>query len=233
LALSVAGASPSRAASLQVTPVSIEVGAPGAAATLTLRNESPTPLNAQIRVFRWTQEGGQEKLTPTDAVVASPPIAQMTSAANYTVRLVRLSKEPIVGEESYRLLIDELPAPRTRERRSVALNIRYSIPVFFYARDSARAKLDWSIEERGGRAYVKATNSGDRHARISALTIRNPAGASLSFGKGLTGYALGGSAMGWAIPGGKGRANAYRSAVVAAQTDIGPIVASAHAQPGQ
>jgi fimbrial chaperone protein len=47
-----------RAASLQVSPVSVEVPAPGAAATITLRNEGSNPLNAQIRVFRWSQVNG-------------------------------------------------------------------------------------------------------------------------------------------------------------------------------
>ena len=46
-------ADPSWAASLQVAPVKVEVASPGAATTVKLRNEGTTPLNAQIRVFRW------------------------------------------------------------------------------------------------------------------------------------------------------------------------------------
>src|SRR5207302_3878346 len=54
------------AASLQVAPVNIEVQAPAAAATLRLHNVGTRPLNAQLRVFRWSQENGEEKLEPTD-----------------------------------------------------------------------------------------------------------------------------------------------------------------------
>ena len=162
--LAIAGASSSQAASLQVAPVSIEAVAPAAAATISLRNKSTAPLNAQIRVFRWAQEGGEEKLIPSDAVVASPPMATLAPGAEYTVRLVRLSKEPVQGEESYRLLVDELPAAGTEQNKSVKLVIRYSIPVFFSSNDSAAAKLTWSIEGRGGRGYLVAANAGDRHA---------------------------------------------------------------------
>src|SRR5215217_7487592 len=65
------------AASLQVTPLLVEVAAPGATSTLTLRNQGTQPVNGQIRVFRWTQANGQDVLEPMDAVVASPPMASL------------------------------------------------------------------------------------------------------------------------------------------------------------
>ena len=49
-------ASGASAASLQVAPVLLEVVAPGAAATITLRNNGAKPIATQVRVFRWIQE---------------------------------------------------------------------------------------------------------------------------------------------------------------------------------
>src|SRR5437588_508203 len=87
-----------RAGSLQVEPVLIDVAAPGAASTVTLRNEGSMPINAQIRVFRWSQVDGKENLEPTDDVVASPPAAKLASKTNYVVRVVRVTKRPVSGE---------------------------------------------------------------------------------------------------------------------------------------
>src|SRR6266480_3035066 len=78
--LSMTFGEPLWAASLQVAPVSIEVTAPGAGATIKLHNEGTTKINTQIRVFRWVQIDGQEKLQPTDDVVASPPMARLGPA---------------------------------------------------------------------------------------------------------------------------------------------------------
>src|SRR5256885_668905 len=111
--------SAAQAASLQVAPVSLEVRAPGAATTITLRNEGTEPLNAQIRVFRWVQTGSEEKLVPTDDVVASPPLTTLAPKTDYTVRLVRVTKQPLSGGESYRLFVDEIPDPKTRQNRMV------------------------------------------------------------------------------------------------------------------
>jgi fimbrial chaperone protein len=218
------------AASLQVYPVSIEVPAPGAAATLTIHNAGTSPLNAQIRVFRWTQINGEEKLEPTNDVVASPPVTRLVPNADYTVRIVRVTKQPIAKEESYRLFVDELPNPKAQRNRVVTFVLRYSIPVFFYSGNAEEAKLIWSIEQSGGRIHVAVTNAGDRHVRISALKIHEGNDAVMSFGNGLTGYVLGRSTMRWAVPGKTHRLNTSNPVVISAQSDHGPINASLPAQ---
>ena len=110
-----------QAASLQVAPVLVEVPAPGATSTLKLRNEGTKPLDAQIRIFQWTQVDGEDVLTPTNDVAASPPAASLRPSTDYTVRVVRTKKEPVVNEEAYRLLIDELPAPVTGQSSAVSI----------------------------------------------------------------------------------------------------------------
>jgi fimbrial chaperone protein len=215
------------AASLQVSPVTVEVPAPGVAAVLKLRNEGAAPIHAQLRVFRWSQANGEEKLEPTEDVVASPPMASLAAKADYTVRLVRVTKQPISAEETYRLLIDELPDPRAQRSRTITMVLRYSIPVFFLSQDATAAKLAWSIEQRNGRATVSVTNTGARHARISALQLHGGNGSVVSFGSGLTGYALGGSTMRWSVPPNAPRLDGASPVVITGNADTGPINASA------
>lgn len=216
-----------KAASLSVAPISVEVLAPGATTTFTLRNDSERPLDTQIRVFRWTQVDGEEKLVPSTDVVASPPLVSIQPKADYTVRIVRVTKTPVVGEESYRLLVDELPDPARRRNAAVNIVLRYSIPIFFVAGESSEAKLSWTIQPKGGRAYLVAINSGDRRVRISRLQIRDAAGKTVSFGDGLAGYALGRSTMRWLVPRTTGAFGLNGLVTVSAQGDLGPIVASA------
>jgi fimbrial chaperone protein len=174
---------------------------------------------------------GDEKLEPTDDVVVSPPITTLPPRATYTVRIVRVTKEPLSAGESYRLFVDELPDSAARRNRVVTLLLRYSIPVFFYPRDAAEAKLAWSVEQRSGRVYVSATNNGDRHIRISALTLRDDDGTVASFGSGLVGYVLGRSTMRWTAAASTRPSRIGKSIVISAQGDFGPINASPSAQP--
>ena len=72
---------PSFAAQLRVQPVLLELDAPAAAATLTLRNDEDAEIAVQTRVFIWRQSGGAETLEPTTDVVASPPTVKLAPGA--------------------------------------------------------------------------------------------------------------------------------------------------------
>jgi fimbrial chaperone protein len=220
------------AASLQVSPVSLDIPAPAAATTVKLRNVGTAPLNAQIRVFKWVQENGEEKLEPTDEVVASPPLATLAPNTDYTVRLVRVSKTPLTNGATYRLLIDELPDHSVQRNGTITMVLRYSIPVFFYPANVTRPKLTWSITHRGNKSYVSATNNGDRHVRLAGLKLQPANGAAISYGEGLIGYVLGHSTKTWPIADGKKIADGS-AVTVTAQTDAGVITGSASTQPAR
>jgi len=211
-----------QAASLQVAPVLVEVPAPGAAATLKLRNEGNRPLDAQIRIFRWTQVDGADVLTPTNDVAASPPLASLRPNADYTIRIVRTRKEPVAKEESYRLLIDELPAAGGAQGSAVNIALRYSIPVFFMVPGTA-PKLSWELQQRASKPMIAVSNAGDRRIRLSKLKFTDGKGGTANFGDGLAGYVLGHSTRVWAVPANAKGFGAGGVASISAQSDVGSI----------
>ncbi|HZA01037.1 MAG TPA: molecular chaperone [Hyphomicrobiaceae bacterium] len=218
------------AASLQVSPTTVEVVAPAAAATIKLRNDETRPITAQVRVFRWSVVDGKERLDPTDFVVVSPPIVSLSPRTDYVVRIVRTSRQPVSGEESYRLLVDELPDAKRMKSGAVNLLLRYSLPVFFGAPDRGDAKLKWLLEHKGGQLWVSAQNLGDRRMRISRLGLKDASGQAISFGEGLNGYVLARSTMSWAAPKTVRGFGIGGTALISAQSDLGRIDASAQAQ---
>lgn len=209
---------PARAASLQVSPVSVDLTVPAQASAIMLSNLGDQPMNVQIRIFRWTQSGGQDVLTPTTDVVASPPAATIPPGTTYTVRLARLATGSVAGEESYRLIVDQLPDINVaRPTSQVSLVMRYSIPVFF-AEASAGADLGWRIWREGGRLVVEADNDGDRHAKIADLALASPSG-HVSLVPGLAGYVLPGSTRRWIVEAEAGRVAAGAAVTIVARGD--------------
>src|SRR5262245_21445900 len=136
---------PAQAGSLQVEPVILDVTAPGAASTITLHSAGSAPINGQIRLFKGSVVNCEETLEPTDDVVASPPSVTLAPNAKNIVRVVRVAKTPVVGEESYRLLVDQLPDLAQQKNGAVNLLVRYSLPVFFGAADKKSPTLAWSV----------------------------------------------------------------------------------------
>jgi fimbrial chaperone protein len=222
-ALFISGTTVGHSAALRIEPVLVEVFAPGAASTLTLRNDDNAEINVQIRVFKWSQVNGQETLEPTTDVVASPPAIKLAPRTEYVARIVRTSKQPIQAEESYRLFVDQLPQIQGRGPRQINVLLRQSIPVFFSPRVGANANVTWSFGYDGSRLLVTAQNSGERRLRISSLTLHDGTGRTISFGNGLVGYVLNRSAMSWTAPAPAHGFGAGGAINLSAQTDTGPI----------
>lgn len=194
LALLGASATVASSASLQVAPTTIDMTAPDSASVLNLRNSAKKPVSVQVRVFRWSQKNGVESLEPTKNVVASPPSAKLSPGQEYVVRVVRVGKAPVAGEESYRVLVDEVPVKGNVSGGAVKFVLRQSIPVFFKGEEATKPKVTWTVERGAKGAVLKATNTGASRLRISDLKATQ-GGKAVATREGLVGYVLGGSTM--------------------------------------
>jgi fimbrial chaperone protein len=219
----VGGIDAGHAALLRVEPILIDVPAPGATATLTLRSEDAAPVTVQLRVFKWVQVNGKETLEPTTDVVASPPALKLVPGTDYVARIVRTTKRALQGEESYRVLVDQLPAGREAPPAQINLLIRQSIPVFFGRPAEARPSVTWSLAYDGPSLVATARNTGGRRMRVSSLALRDETGKTISFGDGLLGYVLSRSTMTWTGPQAADDFAAKGSIVLSGQGDTGPI----------
>jgi fimbrial chaperone protein len=218
--------SPAPAATLSVSPVSFDIEAPRTNSKLTLQNRGEERITVQIRVFRWEKKDGADHLIPTKDVVASPPVAKLKPDGKHTVRVVRVTHNPVVGEESYRLLVDQLPKPAKGPGTRVSFLLRQSIPVFFTTGEQANAQLKWSASIKRGELVLAATNVGTRRARVSQIQVRSPTGAFQSTDSWLSGYVLAGSVNKWRQPLPKGIAHGSK-VTITARNEHGEIEASA------
>jgi fimbrial chaperone protein len=211
---------PVDAASLSVTPIIIENIGGQNAHVVTLHNAGEKSISAQVRILAWRQSNGDDILEETRQVVASPPIAEVGPGGDFTIRVVRVSNEPLVSEESYRLLIDEIPDAALRRNGLVALAIRFSVPAFYSPADASLPRVTWSVVRSGSRSQLVASNMGEKRLKVSDLYYGGKPVA-----KGLAGYILGRSEKTWPLPpGAKGTGS------VTAITDRGPLAGTANAK---
>jgi len=190
-----------QAATLQISPVMVDLQSNESATGITLRNPGDKPLYGQVRIFRWDQVNRDDALTPTQELVASPPLIQISAQSDQLVRLVRTSPAPVGTEQSYRILIDELPAPDTAPADGVTIRLRYSVPVFVEPAGKATVPaLSWSLAHDAKGWVLRVDNTGARRAQIAAVQLVDSAGKLHEINKGLLGYALAGRARQWSVP---------------------------------
>lgn len=194
-------AAPATASGLQVSPISVTLRAEQNADGLWLSNTGETALHAQVRVFRWTQENGEEKLLPTQELAVSPPMLALPPGERQLVRVIRLAPPPQEAEASYRVIVDELPLETAPAKNGLQFVLRYSIPVFLSPAGEAplasalRARLDVSETKPA----LEIDNAGKIHAQIADLVFIDAAGQRHAIAPGLLGYALPGKRMRWSL----------------------------------
>lgn len=222
-----AAAQPVQAASLQISPVRLDLPADTAASKITLRNGGEENFNAQVRVFKWMQVDGKDRLVATRDVVASPPIIKLPPGRDSVIRIVRTAKQPAATEEAYRLIVDELPQPVTNPGKKISFVLRSSIPVFFASSQPSGSKLSWSLETSGKGTTLVVSNPSNRHARITDLAMTLENGKRASFGNGLIGYVLANSTARFTFKQRLKGAAAGDTIVIAAQSNDEPVKAAA------
>ena len=194
---------PALAASLQVAPTSVELGAAENGAAVWLSNTDPdAPVRAQVRLFRWTQKDGEDVLEPTRDLAISPPLVEMDGGARQLVRVIRTGPPPADAEGSYRIIVDEVPSGTTNEQTGLKFLLRYSIPVFVLPAGEAPVAYDLTprLERAGDTATLVVGNRGRQHAQLADLAYVDADGKRHELMAGLVGYVLPGQTMRWELP---------------------------------
>lgn len=213
---------PAKAANLQISPVSIQFRPGQGASGITLQNYGDAPLYGQVRVYTWDQKDGQDVLTPATDVVASPPVMEVGARSSQTIRLVRRGNAQNAAEQTYRILIDEIPrGDAAGGATGVAIRLQYSVPVFAMpADDKAAPSLVWTVFRKDATWMLRVRNEGTLHAQIGATSLTGADGKVHDLSRGLLGYALAGKTREWRLPldagfdpGKPGSALAVRAAV--------------------
>jgi fimbrial chaperone protein len=217
LACLLAAASQASASGLQIAPTSLELAAAGPAQALWLTNTSDHALHAQVRAYKWSQASGKDDLEPTQALVASPPMLDVPAGGRQLVRVIRTGNAG-AGEQTFRLLVDELPVGGDAKQTGVQYVLRYSVPVFVGV--NGAPALQWSANVDQDGLKLDIHNSGTAHAQVSYVSLATAGGAPVDLVPGLLGYVLPGATMHWtvALPAGASVANASLKALVNGQS---------------
>ncbi|WP_342315268.1 molecular chaperone [Lysobacter sp. FW306-1B-D06B] len=188
------------AASIHVMPTSITLAPGKATAVMTITNEGDTPIKAQVRVFAWEQQGNQDRLTPTQKLVASPPMATLAPKQTQSIRVVRVDKSAITTEEAYRLVVDEIPDAKNAPTIGVSVQMRYSVPVFVLPKATMPpGQVTIAAHVTGNALTLNAQNKSDSHVQASEVVIEHAGGATTPVVGGLLGYVLAGRTMQWTV----------------------------------
>jgi fimbrial chaperone protein len=185
------------AQALSVLPVTILLSPGQKTTSLTITNQGTTETAVQIRAYAWSQKNddGDIQLSSTNMVVLSPPLARIAPGASQVVRLI-LRMTPETKEETYRILIDQVPPPA--EPGVVHLVLRLSIPIFAPPPIRSFSDVQFHLERDADHIYLVAMNTGNLHDVIRNIALTTSDGRKLEpESGGATPYILSGATRRW------------------------------------
>ncbi|MBA2238177.1 MAG: molecular chaperone [Lysobacter sp.] len=181
---------------LQTRQTGVDMPSGARAGRLVLANSGDEPVAAQIRVYTWTQENGEDRLEPAVDLLVSPPIVEIPAGGEQLIRLIRPDATPPAQELAYRVVVDELPGDNQASENAVAVRMRFLIPAFIRTADPAPPDLHCSVEEN----TLSCENRGSRAAQLGATVLQDANGNTFQVTPGLMGYVLAGSSRRWPLP---------------------------------
>lgn len=184
-------------AQINISPLRIEVDSTDTGQTVTLTNTGQRLVPIQIRLFAWSQEGGEDRYAQSSALTVSPAIFTLPAGATQVVRLLRVAPAG-AKEQRYRLAVDQLPDPALARAGTAEARLRFTLPVFVDRDHAAPAQLSWRLAAD----RLELTNSGGQTARIANVRIAAAGGKEVAPRDSGLRYVLGGSTISFPLTGG-------------------------------
>jgi fimbrial chaperone protein len=211
------------AASFYVSPVRVELSARSATAAMTVRNEGERPIVVQVQPVAWSQRNGNDETAPTREVIATPAVFTLPAQGSQIVRVGLRRATAADKEQTYRLFLQEVPAPPKPGEQGVTMALRLSIPIFVAPAKPKGPALTWRAERQAdGDILVEAVNSGDTHAQITRLLLSPSKTEKAIAETAVMSYVLAGQTRQWKL---KPEAMSGQRLYLQADTDAGPAAA--------
>ena len=192
-----AKAAAAAASSLAVTPLRVELDTGATAETVQVQNSTDGPMAVQIRLFAWSQQGGEDVYAPSSDLLVSPSIVSIPAGQTQLVRVLRKSAAS-QGEKRFRLVVDQLPDPAKARPGVAQTRVRFAIPVFVDRDKAAPAVFAWRLTD----GNLELANTGGAAARVVQIAVKRADGRIVPVEQNSLRYVHGASTIAWPI--GKG-----------------------------
>ena len=222
---------PASAGNFGVTPIRVDLDKNTKTGSVTVQNGDEGELRAQTELFEWTQDAtGKDQYRKCEDLLYFPKLMAFKVNEEKVVR-VALKSPAVNQEKTYRLFIQELPAPPPKDSApgaKVGIAIRFGVPVFI---KPAQEKIDGKIEQMSvskGVLHLQVRNTGNVHFAIEKIT----ASAASGFTKSVEGwYLLPGVARDYSVP--LEHCNQLKDIEIKVKTDVSEFSGTYTVNPAQ
>jgi len=171
--ISIAVAGNATAGTFSISPLRIELDRKHNIGVLTLHNEEDAPLLIQAQIVDWSQDNNEDiaRVVSKDLLV-TPTVIQVAPNSDQIVRVALRHVENSESELHYRLILSEVPQPKSEKFTGLSVALRMSIPIFIAPANKVQPDLVWNAKwQTDGSLKIEAFNQGKAHLQVTDFEI--------------------------------------------------------------
>jgi len=164
-------------AAWRVVPIRLDFDQRAKSGVITLSNDGEMSITFTIEAAEWSQdEQGQDQYAATQDLIFFPKVLTIEPKTERVVR-AGIRVPATTKEKTYRLFIKEAAEPKKAEGTTVAVAIRFGVPIFAKpVKEEIKGRLLRPVLV-DGQLKLAVANTGNAHFRISALRLTGMSGA--------------------------------------------------------
>jgi fimbrial chaperone protein len=163
-------------ASISVSPVRLDLSDDHDKDVVRISNQEETSKSYQVEVVAWSQtDERREVYTPTEALLAVPPLFSLAPGEEQLVRIGMIDGADPMTEKSYRVFITEIAPPQPDAPTTSGINMRLQIgiPVFVAPNTLPFSTFELiGSKQIGNQLFLQFHNSGNTHVKVSEVHYR-------------------------------------------------------------
>jgi fimbrial chaperone protein len=173
----VAGAAhgPLSAASINVSPVVVEVGSPRKAVAVTITNNSNRAVTFQADALTWRQDNGVDRYEPTGDLLVVPSVLEIPPNGGQVIRVVLRKPAPSPVERTYRLILEDITTDvAPPEGKGLAFRFTHNLPVMIAPSAKVQNSMQWkpcAAPAPAKQLCVSLRNSGNRRIKVASIKL--------------------------------------------------------------
>lgn len=188
-----------QAGSYTVRPVRIELSTRQLRTTIQIQNLGEEPTTIQAHIAGWNAKGAEEILSDNDDILLNPPIFTVAAGHTQFVRLGLRHPQPDTREGTYRLILEEVPAPPKPGFMGINTLLKISVPIFVKPRVPS-PQLAWTLERTSDQELrLSVENRGNTHVQIRTFAITASGVSEPGFAQNTATYVLQNARKDWVI----------------------------------
>ncbi len=211
---------PLRAGNFAVNPVRVELSLRQLHSTLKIANGGDEKVTVQVHAVSWGKGGNDESLEDTNDVIVNPPIFTIAPHQTQLIRLGLREFKASAAEQTYRLIVEEVPPPLKPDFNGLRTLLRISIPVFVAPPQPAHPLLLWQVRSEPDGPILSVQNRGTGHIQLKQISVSRAPGGQPIFTGVRAVYVLPGGQAEWHI---NGVETGSGELLIRAATDHGPV----------